>query len=226
MARAALSLPFSGLSGALGDTVIAQFPDGPRVRARIPVRKGRTPAQDVARRRIGWVSRAWAALDDEAFTAWRNYAWSRVWRNPATGAIVTPKPYCLFVGLASKARQVNPSIDLHAFMPPARPFLGDGVTVVASLPEDPSEPGVIVSTDRANVPGVVTELLAQPLVNTRRATYRDKYVSQAFVAFDGEPVELALPAGAWALAYRFVRPDTGQETELVELGAFAVAGGA
>lgn len=234
MARAALSLPFSGLSGSLGDTIIVQKPDGPQVRRRTPVRKGRTPAQDAARRRMEGVSRAWAVLDEAAFSAWGRYALARAWRNPATGAIVVPKAYCLFCGLAAKARQVDPSRSLERFMPPARPFTGDGIRVVAqaSPPANPAFAGtepratteaLSFSSDRANAPGIVTELLTQTLVNARRAAYKDKYVSRGFVAFAGaETVEVALEPGAWACAFRFVRPETGEETALVELGVLSL----
>ena len=235
MARAALSLPFSGLSGSLGDNVIVQLPDGPQVRRRTPVRRGRTPAQDAARLRIAPVSRAWEGLDERAFQAWRRYALRSAWRNPATGAIVTPKAYALFVGLACRARQVDPGVELAAFMPPERPFAGDSVRVVAQASPPAKAPfagtearatwGVVtLVSSGANAPGVVTEVLAQPLVNARRAVYRDKYVAKLFTAFAGaDEVAVPLAPGAWALAYRFVERATGQDGPLVEMGVVVVA---
>lgn len=233
MARAALSPAFTGLSGSIGDLTIVQRPGGPIARAKVYRRTVRTPGQVASARRLTFVSQAWHALDDAAFEAWGEYARTQSWRNPGTGAIVTPRAYNLFAGLATKARQVNPSLPLAGFLPPARPFLGDGVTVVAqaSRPANP-EPagaeagatsgGLRFSADRANAPGVVTELLIQPLENARRKAYRDKYASRGFVAFDGAPVEVAVAPGAYACAYRFVRPETGQETALVELGVAVV----
>ena len=220
--------------------------------------KGRTPGQGRARRRIEGPSAAWATIDERAFQAWKRYSRERTWRNPATGAMVVPKAYSLFVGLATKARQIDPGLELSGFMPPARPFLGDGVLVTVSpspsgsswrggrgerreepsgplplppLPNEPSgegvptHPGVTLVASGANAPGTVTEILAQPLVNARRAVYKDKYVSQGFTQFAGaDEVAISLKHGAWALAYRFVERATGQATGLVELGVVTVGG--
>ena len=253
--------------------------------------KGRTPAQDLARRRIEGPSAAWATIDERAFQAWGRYARERTWRNPATGAMVVPKAYTLFVGLATKARQIDPGLELSGFMPPARSFLGDGVRVAFSplpsggegpgvrgpegrdegenvapigtdphplpsagplplppeeerpstsddsplrsssrrtlpLQEEPLGEGVVtLVASGANAPGVVTEILAQGLVNARRAVYKDKYVSQGFTAFAGaDEVEVPLEVGAWAISYRFVERATGQMTGLVELGVVTVRG--
>ena len=69
----------------------------------------------------------------------------------------------------------------------------------------------------------MTELLTQSLVNARRRVYRDRYVSRGFVAFEGPgTAEVPCAAGVWACAYRFVRPATGQETALFELGVVTV----
>ena len=109
----------------------------------------------------------------------------------------------------------------------------------ASIPGDsdspspaPSSPGtshprkegvLTLAADRANAPGVVTEIVAQPLVNARRAVYEDKYAAKAFVAFEGaETVEVPLTRGCWALGYRFVLAATGQETAIVALGIATV----
>lgn len=196
--------------------------------------------------RMTLVSRAWAMLPPEVVERWRRYAEGRAVRNPATGAIVVPRAYNEFCRLAGKARQVDAGFDLSAFGPPERAFTGDGVVVEvtgnalplptlpgrsASLPGDlplqdkPLGEGVLrFSADRANAPGVVTELLVQPLVNAYRRSYSDRYASAGFHAFAG-PGEVAVPvkAGAVACAYQFVVPATGQEGALVELGT-VVAG--
>ncbi|RYG26564.1 hypothetical protein EON82_02830 [bacterium] len=258
MARAALSPAFAGLRGALGDMVIVQRPDGPIVRRRVVTRRETTPAQRENERRMALVSQAWQALDDATYGAWLEYAETQAYRNPSTGAIVRPRAYNLFVGLASKARQVDSSLSLVGFMPPAQAFAGDGVIVAvaqASLPaktdvstteasttlgladfraegsvfagtEACTTLGVLTfSADRANAPGVVTELLIQPLANRRRAVYKDKYVSRGFFAFAPGSLEATVecPPGAYACAIRFVRAATGQETAIVALGVVEVA---
>ena len=234
MAKAALALPFSGISGPLGGTSIVQRPDGPVVRARVYRPRKPTPPQAAAGARLGVVGEAWRSLDDATFEAWRAFARASAWRNPATGAVVVPQPYRLFVAHATKARQVDPALDLGGFMPPAQPFLGDSVRVVAQASPPTKAPfagtearatsGVVtLVASGANAPGVVTEVLAQSLVNARRAIYLDKYASQGFTAFAGaDEVEIPLGRGAWALAYRFVERATGQATELVALGVATV----
>ena len=89
--------------------------------------------------------------------------------------------------------------------------------------QEEGNPTVTFSSSGANAEGVVTELLIQPLANARRAAYKDKYSSRGFVAFAGaESVEVPCKPGAYALAFRFVRPGTGQETILYELGVVVV----
>lgn len=231
MARAALSLPFSGLHGALGDLVLVQRPDGPVVRRRTITRRGSSPAQRENEARLAQVGRAWRELDDATFAAWGRYAETRAWRNPATGAIVTPKAFNVFCGLASKARQVDPARDLSAFGPPGEAFFGDGVVVTVGsgplplppLQDEPLGEGVLLfSGDRGNAPGIVTEFLVQPLANARRKAAGDKYVSAGFAALRGEAVAVGVRPGAYACAYRFVRAATGQETGVAPIGTVVV----
>ena len=223
-----------GLRGVLGDLVFSQLPDGPVVRRRSMVRVPPTPAKAAQQARMALVSRAWARLPPSTFREWQAYAASQAWRNPATGAVVVPRAYNLYAGLASRARQVDPTLDPTTFAPPERAFTGDSVIVgvggggTLSAPTLPSPTGVgeafvRFSADRANAPGVVTELLAQPLANAYRRSYKDRYASAGFHAFPAAGTfEVSVRAGAVALAYRFVLAATGQETALVELGTFVV----
>ena len=289
MARALVSPLMPGLRGVLGDLVFSQHPDGTQVRRRGRVRVPPTPAKAAQQARMALVSQAWARLPRALFDEWQAYAESQAWRNAATGAIVRPRAYNLYAGLASRARQVDPTLDPTTFAPPTRPFLGDGVTLTI-LPlggeghaKDPTQEGdamsrlasgprgmgggatnQCVATDPtpstweatpgdspeavlssppsadpppqgegtsnvtfvasgANAPGVVTELLVQPLVNAYRRSYADKYAGAGFHAFPAAgTVEVPVRAGAVAVAYRFVLAATGQETALVELGTFVV----
>lgn len=233
------------MSGTVGDLVFEQRAGGPVVKARRAAPPRRTAGQLESERRLALLSLAWHALDGASFAAWRRFAEGEAVRNPASGARVVPNPYNLFSKYAGKARQVDPSASLEGFRPPATPFGGDAVVITVSLPSGRGSGGVeslaeggstpslpsprgegsllAFSADRANAEGVVTELLAQPLVNARRRVYGDRYVSRGFVAFDGPgTVEAPCEAGAHALAYRFVRAATGQETALFELGVVEV----
>ncbi len=86
--------------------------------------------------------------------------------------------------------------------PPALPFVGDVVsTSVAGTPT-----GVEFIATGPKAPGVVTELLIEPLASRNRRTYRERYRHPAFVA----------------CAYQFVNSATGQATEIAELGVVRV----
>jgi hypothetical protein len=84
---------------------------------------------------------------------------------------------------------------------------------------------VTFTADRPNAPGVVTELLLQPLASAARRAYRDKYRTQAFVAFAPGALSATVAAapGWHACGVRFVDSATGQATPVVELGAVRVA---
>ena len=110
--------------------------------------------------------------------------------------------------------------------PPRWKGSGDGARDASALSPQPplsgakeGEPFVAFSSSGANAPGVVTELLVQPLLSRHRRTYLEKYRHAAYVAFAaGEVVGVDTPKGWVALAYRFVNAETGQTTALAELG--------
>ena len=83
--------------------------------------------------------------------------------------------------------------------------------------------GVRFAATSANSAGVVTELLVQPLKNVRRAPGKF-YKSTAFVTFASGSLTYDLPLnpGAYAFAYRFVNPTTGQATGERLLGVVEV----
>ena len=219
MARAALSLPFSELSGSLEDVVV----------------KGQTPGQDAARTRIEWVSRAWAELDEEAFQAWRRWAEASAWRNPRDRGHRGAAGVLPFLRPGREGTRGRPGARPRGgFAPPERIFLGDGVEVeVVGTPSPtvpPSaraslqrEPSLVFSSSGANARGVVTELLVQTLASGRcTGTSMSRAASWAFTG--PETVEVRLTVGAWACAYRFVRVVTRQETAIVPLGVVTVGG--
>ena len=68
------------------------------------------------------------------------------------------------------------------------------------------------------------ELLVQKLKSRLRTPGADRYATAGFVAFVAGALEARVPVerGAWAVAVRFVRWDTGQETAVVPLGVVDV----
>ena len=234
MGRVVLSTGLAGMSGTIGDLQLENRAGGTVAKARSTTPPRRTEATKTGERRVRWLAYAWHALDTASFEAWKTLAWESAVRNPATGAWVVPNPYNLFCKYGGRVRQVDPAASLAGFRPPETPFGGDGVGVTVSpssgplpLPPLQNEPfgeGVLrFRLDAANAPGVVTELMTQPLVNARRRVYGDRYVSRGFFAFGG-PGEVAIPCevGAHACGYRFVRKATGQATAIFELGVVEV----
>ena len=222
------------MSGTIGDLQLEQRAGGTVAKARATRPPRRTPGMMEGERRVQWLAYAWRTLDTASFEAWRAFSEAASVRNPATGAYVTPNPYNLFCKYAGRVRQVDPSASLVGFRPPVGPFGGDGVGVTVSpssgplpLPPLQNEPfgeGVLrFCLNAANSPGVVTELMTQPLVNARRRVYGDRYVSRGFFLFEGAAeVEIPCEIGAHACGYRFVRAATGQATAIFALGVVEV----
>ena len=236
MGRVVLSTGLAGMSGTIGGLQLEQRAGGTVAKARATTPPRRTKAMKDGERRVERLAVAWNALDTESFEAWKAFAWDSAVRNNLTGAHVVPNPYNLFCRYAGRVRQVDPAAPLVGFRPPEGPFGGDGVGVTVSpssgplpLPPLQNEPfgeGVLrFRLDAANSPGVVTELMTQPLVNARRRVYGDRYVSRGFWAFEGAAeVEIPCEVGAWACGYRFVRAATGQATAIFALGVVEVRG--
>lgn len=79
--------------------------------------------------------------------------------------------------------------------------------------------GIEILADRDNAPGVVTEVLLQPLLSVHRRTYLSRYRTAGFFAFQAAvPVVIPTDASVCAVAVRFVCAGTGQAMGLTELG--------
>lgn len=209
-----------GIRGKVGNGVFVQTPGGTVVRQYVIPRNPRTPAQQLNRERWRTATLAWSMIGDAEFEAWVAYAKTLASRDPVTGLTKTPRPNNLFCVLYSKLLAVEPLAPPPA--PPERVFFGDVAQVSASV----SGRSIVFTADQVNAPSVVTELLVQPLVNSHRRVYQDKYRSQGFVAFAGGHLSesVTLIPRWYAVAYRFVNSTTGQETGLAELGILRVGG--
>ncbi len=75
-----------------------------------------------------------------------------------------------------------------------------------------------------NAARVATEILIQRLPNVRRKPRVRDYRTAAVVAFEAGSLtaDIPLPLGPYAVAYRLVRPESGQMTEPTPLGAVMV----
>lgn len=243
MAGLSLGVFSSGLSGKSGNTVFVQTPGGTLVRERNVPFDPKSANQIFARQRMTRASVAWSEMEPSNVEAWEDYAQSLAQRNPSTGQWRSPRPMNLFTAMYVKLLQLDIAA-LPPTSPPASAFFGDSVNVsVGSSSADPHHPApsssnsqgslqeegeslVTFTANRANSPGVVTELLLQPLANRNRKAYLDKYRSQAFVAFEDGSLTAEVPAepGWYACAYRFVNTETGQDTALAQIGKVLVMG--
>lgn len=207
----------SNLCGASGNAVYVRSPYGTILRNRPMVWNEPSEKQIEARQRMAAAGRAWSALSLVQAAAWKQYAAQQIQSTPRTDETPPPSVQNVFVRLAVKVLHVDPTAPIPV-NPPTTAFLGDAVTVAVT-----TEPGAIRFTpSQPNDPGIVTELLLQPLRSVHRRTYISKYRTAAFVAFGSAPYDLAVKPGVYAVAYRFVRAETGQETGVAELGVFAV----
>jgi hypothetical protein len=205
-----------GLSGKVGEAVFVRTPYGTVVRETPRRNDPRTPGQLAARRRIAQAGEAWLRLTPEQVAAWRAYAVASGPGASRGGA----QAQLLFNRLAIKLLQASPEAAIPS-LPPATPFPGDGVRFAVS-----GRPGGIeLRSDRANAPGVATEVLAQRLASPHRRTYPERFRSVSFHMFaSGEALPIELAPGFWAVASRFVCLATGEATGIVEHGVFTVSG--
>lgn len=210
--------PLTGsLSGTSGNSVYVRSAYGTILRTR-PLRFAEASnAQTETRLRMSRVSTAWRALTIEQAAEWRRYARTLAESQNGPGEQVPVHAQNLFVRLGMKVLQIDPLADVP-LEPPSTPFLGDAVLVSVS----PIEGALRFTASSPNAEGIVTELLTQRLPSVHCRTYLSRYRSQGFVAFGGEAVDVPAPRGVVAVAYRFVRAGTGQETALAELGVVQV----
>jgi len=207
MAKVREGVVLGGLSGRTGNAVFVQTQNGTVLRDRPFVNDPNTPAQFAVRERMRRVSMAWRGMSLGQAGAWKGFA-AEFDQGPAQQ---------LFCRLGTKFLQMNPNSPVP-MNPPSGIFPGDAVrfSVVAL------GGGVVVSGNRANAPGVMTEVLVQRLNSVHCRTYLQRYRSAGFYQFNSTGIPLTLTPGTWAIATRFIDAQTGQMTTLIECGVVVV----
>ncbi|MCE9559160.1 MAG: hypothetical protein K8R88_09430 [Armatimonadetes bacterium] len=203
-----------GIGGSTGNTTYIRTRYGTSLRDRTAPRDKKTPAQMEARLRMKLVGIAWRKLTIAQANLWREYA-----SRQSAPALQQPFPANVYFNqLGLKFLQVNPDSPLP-LEPPATSFGGDGLTATATAVSG----GIQITASQANTPGVVTEILLQPMRTVHRRAYEEKYRTAEFVGF-GPSLTTMIPAvpGVYAVAIRFTRAATGQAGGLVELGMLEV----
>jgi hypothetical protein len=219
-------MAFEDVRGKDGNVVISKGRTGLVMRPRTTPRNPKTAAQDSVRAALSKAAKTYKGLTSTQVQAWKNYAATITKTNPVTGKSYHPTAINAFVELAAKFLQVAPAGTVP-LTPPSTSFVGDSITIGADT--DPST--LIITASGANASGVTTEILIQPLANSTRNPDASQYKHLAFHAFvSATPtVNYTVPAGYYAVAYRFVKTSTGQASELVQLDVqtvtFSVAEG-
>lgn len=183
---------------------------GTVLRDRPFVNNPNTPLQQATRHNLARVGATWRGMNLAQAAAWREFAT----REPGAIRDGRVQPNLLFTRLAMKFLQVHPD-GVLPLEPPASLFPGDAVRFQISLVGGRAS----LLADRDNAPGVVTEVLIQPLASVHRRTYAARYRTAGFFAFRaGVPVSVEFEGHVCAVAVRFVCAATGQATGLMELG--------
>jgi len=220
--KARLSMAFEDLRGRDGNVVIAKGRSGLALRPYKGQRNPKTNAQTAVRANLTKAANTWKTFNLATATQWNTYAQTVTRTNPVSGQSYHPSGFNVFCGLATKFLQVNPGGAVPT-TPPAAAFPGDNITILASAP---SASGVIRFTaNAANGANTKTEFLVQPLKNSNNTPSAEDYRSKGFWSFASGSLtkDVALPAGSYAVAYRFVNTATGQATAPVALaGVFTV----
>ncbi|QYK56558.1 MAG: hypothetical protein KF733_03540 [Fimbriimonadaceae bacterium] len=218
MARARLGFALQDLRGRVGEQVVTRTRAGLALRSRARYKFHVTPAFGAASQRLRRANEAWNTLSAAEVEAWWHYADTLRRVDRVTGQEYSPTAKNVFVGLASKVSQVDPLAPVPR-VPPAAEFLGDTVGLtVTGVPG-----GARFTAGAANGADTTTEILVQRLANVRRRP-TGRYVHGAFHTFTPGSLSYDLPLapGVYALAFRFVRPSTGEMSGLRRLGVVEV----
>jgi hypothetical protein len=214
MARIAYSATVNNIRGKVGTNVFTAGRSGPSLRIRVSGKNPKSPPQRDVRGYFGRAAKAYESLDVEQARNWRNYAAGITHTNPVNGRAYSPAPINVFVQLASKFLQLNPTGTIP-LDPPSSDFVGDSVKVSASV----ISTGLRFTATAPNAAGVTTEILLQPLPSPNRLPTANAYRHATFKAFASGnlTVDVEVPPGYYAAAYRFVRNATGQMTDPMAL---------
>jgi hypothetical protein len=215
MARVKANPLIGSVVGRLGNLVLVDQPGGVVMRERVTPRNPQTPAQVRWRAAMAEAGRAYQTLSAEQHAGWQAYAVAL-----AEPGERPPRTVNAFVQLAARYRMVNPDLPIPMDAPVSR-FGGDGLEVeVAAEPT-----GVRFTGSWTNAPGVVTELLVQPLPSAFAQAYDTKFRSRGYVEFSSSTPSalVACPPGFYACAIRFVRASTGQAGGLIRVGVVRVS---
>lgn len=214
MAKIAYSPLVNEVSGKMGTVVFSKAKNGPTARVKASVRNPKSAAQRAVRGYLSKAAKTFESMTPAQADVWNQYGATLTKHNPVTGETYALSGISAFVELSTKLLQFNPTATLP-LTPPATEFTGDVITMTAL-----AGTGQVTFTASAqNTLGVVTEVLLQKLPGRNRKPNPNGYTHAGFKAFMSGDLDLvvSVPAGYYAAAYRFVKANTGQESEPVAL---------
>ncbi|MCW5935755.1 MAG: hypothetical protein KIT11_00415 [Fimbriimonadaceae bacterium] len=220
MAKIAYSALVEEVRGKIGTIVFSAAEVGPTVRIKASVKNPKTNGQRAIRSYLSKAAKTFENMTSQQAAAWNAFGKTQQRSNPVTGESYTLSGISAFVELAVKFLQIAPNGSLP-LAPPTTDFTGDTITVSAT-----AGTGQITFTGSGpNSLGVTTEFLIQRLPSRNRRPNPEGYASAGFkvLATNNLDFVATVPAGFYAVGYRFVRTGTGQATDIVTLPLQTVA---
>jgi hypothetical protein len=209
--KASLSMAFNDLRGKAGTVVVSKGRSGLVIKPKTVAKNPQTPAQQVARENLSRAAQAFAKLNASQIQQWKFYAEQHPKTNKVNGESYAPTALNVYTALATKILQVNPSMILPS-VPPATDFNGD--TIKISIGESHAGALTLESTG-PNGSGVITEILVQRLASPGRTPYAKNFRTNQFYNWNPtQTLDIELLPGYYAIAYRFVKINTGQTSNL------------
>lgn len=220
MAKIAYSAAINSIRGKMGTDVFTRARNGATSRIRVSGRNPKTGAQVAVRSNLTRAATAFKNLTPVQALQWNNYALTITRTNPVNGTTYNPSGISVFVQLASKFLQINPSGTIPV-APPTTGFFGDGISITATA----GTGQVTFTASAANATNVRTELLVQNLRGRNRVPSAKGYRSRGFISFVAGTLTATVnvSAGPVAVGYRFVNTLTGQATQIFPISILTVA---
>lgn len=221
MAKLGGFINVSAIRGKLGGQVFTKGRSGATLRVRVKGANPRSAAQSTVRANLAQGSRAASALSSTNRALWVSYGQSLTFHNPVSGAAYNPSWITIYNKLWQDLKLATVGAATPT-TPPASPYSGDTITLTAA-----GSSGTITWTGSAQqTAGSTTFFLMQKLKSANRTPGAKKYVIAKVLPVPATPFQVTktgLPAGTYAVGYKFVNTTTGQSSLPVFLGNVTVS---
>jgi hypothetical protein len=208
MAKLGAFINTTAIRGKLGGQVFTAGRSGATLRTRVKGKNPRSVTQSSRRANLAVAARAAKALSSANVTNWKTYVAGITKHNAVSGAAYHPSWFNAYVGLYADLLLATPGAAAPTTSP-STAYTGDTITITAA-----GTSGTITYTGSAQqTAGSKTMFLAQKLAAPNRTPGAKKYTILGTSAVPTTPFQVAfssLPAGTYAVGYKFVNTTTGQ----------------